>query len=534
MMIRFSRQQSYSQRNTAKDKKVSGRSRWRETAPQGSRHPSPSNTPFRALVAAAIKSFLLATFLLTACAPHKSNTSVENLITPRAPTAVPAPTSGRPQYGPGELVEYIAQNGDTLPALAERFNTSVQEILQANPIIPRDATTMPVGLPMKIPIYYLPLWGTPYQSIPDHAFVNGPAHIGFNISAFVESTDGWLKKYRVYAGGKNRTGAEMVEYVAVNYSVSPRLLLAILEYQAGALSQPEKPADKYLLGFRRTFYDSPYLQLVIAANTLNNGYYGWRSGSLTEFDLTDHTLTRPDPWQNAGSVAVQYYFSRLLSGEGYLASIGPEGLARAYMTFFGDPWLDAPITIPGSLQQPELRFPFLPGHVWAYTSGPHTGWGSGQPFAALDFAPASDISGCFTVSRDLYTTAMADGLIVRADVDGVIIDLDKDGDERTGWVLYYLHTATDSRISVGREVKAGDPIGYPSCEGGSSTGTHVHVARKYNGEWILADGPLAFNFEGWVAGGGPESREGTLTRGTQVVVACECSDFGTRVESGIR
>jgi hypothetical protein len=364
--------------------------------------------------------------------------------------------------------------------------------------------------------------------------VNGPAGIGFNTSALVESSGGWLKEYRTYAGGKRRTGAEMVDYVAVNYSVSPRLLLAILEYQSGALSNPDRPSDRFLLGFRRTFYDSPYLQLVIAANILNNGYYGWRSGSLTEFDLIDHSLTRPDPWQNAGSVAIQYYFSRLSAGDAYLAAIGPQGLARTYRTFFDDPWLVPPITIPGSLQQPALRFPFLPGHVWAYTSGPHTGWGTGEPYAALDFAPASDITGCFTVDRNLFATAMADGLVVRSDVDGVVIDLDMDGDERTGWVLYYLHTATDSRISVGREVKAGDPIGYPSCEGGSSTGTHVHVARKYNGEWIPANGPLAFNFEGWVAGGGAQAREGTLTRGAQVVVACECSDFGTRVESGAR
>jgi hypothetical protein len=431
-------------------------------------------------------------------------------------------------------VDYLAQDGDTLPALGARFNTTVDEILQANPIIPRDATTMPVGLPMKIPIYYLPLWGTAYQSIPDHAFVNGPAQVGFNTSAFVETTSGWLKDYRTYAGGKRRTGAEMVDYVAVNYSVSPRLLLAILEYQAGALSQPERPSAKYLLGFRRTFYDSPYLQLVIAANTLNNGYYGWRSGSLTEYDLLDHSLMRLDPWQNAGSVAIQYYFSRLYGEDEYLVSIGPDGLAGTYKTFFGDPWHDPIIIIPGSLQQPELRFPFLPGHVWAYTSGPHTGWGTGEPFAALDFAPASDVSGCYTAARDLFATAMADGFIVRADVDGVILDLDKDGDERTGWVLYYLHTATDSRISVGKEVRAGEPIGYPSCEGGSSTGTHVHVARKYNGEWILATGSLAFNLEGWVAGGGEESRDGTLTRGAQVVVACECSNFRTRVESGVR
>lgn len=475
---------------------------------------------------------LILAIFITSCAPREPNTAIQNIITPLAPTVIPAPTSGRPQYQPGELVEYIAQNGDNLPALAKRFNTSVDEIFKANPIIPRDATTMPVGLPMKIPIYYLPLWGTEFQSIPDHAFVNGPAQIGFNASAFVSSTNGWLKEYRAYAGGRNRTGAELVEYVAVNYSLSPRLLLALLEYQSGALTQPEPPKEKYLLGFRRAFYDSPYLQLVIAANILNNGYYGWRSGNLTEFELTDRSLTRPDPWQNAGSVALQYYFSRLRSGDEYHASIGRDGLARTYSAFFGNPWLDSPIVIPGSLRQPELRFPFLPGHVWAYTSGPHTGWGAGQPYAALDFAPASDTSGCYTVARDLYATAMADGLIVRADVDGVILDLDKDGDERTGWALYYLHTATDSRVTVGTEVKAGDPIGYPSCEGGSSTGTHIHVARKYNGEWILADGTLAFDLEGWVADG--EERDGTLTRGAQVITACECSDFGTRVESEAR
>lgn len=454
------------------------------------------------------------------------------MITPLAPTALPAPTSGRPQYAPGELVDYIAQNGDTLPALAQRFNTSVEEIFQANPIIPRDATTMPVGLPMKIPIYYLPLWGLAYQSLPDSAFINGPAQIGFNTSAFLASTDGWLKNYRVYAGEKSRNGAEMVEYVAVNYSVSPRLLLAILEYQTGALTQPDSPSQKFALGFRRAYYDTPYLQLIIAANILNNGYYGWRNGTLTEFELPDGSITRPDPWQNAGSVALQYYFSRTQTGQAYLASIGPDGLAHTYATFFGDPQLDASIGIPGSLQQPPLRFPFLAGHIWAYTSGPHTGWGSGEPYAALDFAPASDVTGCYTVARDLFSTAMADGLIVRADVDGVIVDLDKDGDERTGWVLYYLHTAADSRITVGKEVKAGDPIGYPSCEGGSATGTHVHIARKYNGEWISASGPLAFDLEGWVAGG--EERAGTLTRGARTVIACDCSDFRTRIVSELR
>ncbi|HEY3473086.1 MAG TPA: LysM domain-containing protein, partial [Anaerolineales bacterium] len=278
--------------------------------------------------------------MIASCAPGRAPSIIENMITPLAPTPVPAPTSGRPSYAPGELVDYTAQNGDTLPALAARFNTTVEEIMAANPIIPVDATTMPPGFPMKIPIYYLPLWGTAYQSIPDHAFVNGPAQIGFSTSAFVAGTSGWLKNYRVWAGEKNRTGAEAVDYIAQNYSISPQLLLALLEYQSGALTQPAMPGGKYMLGFRRVNYETPYLQLIIAANTLNNGYYNSRAGRLTEFELLDGSLFRPDPWQNAGSVALQYYFSRLYQGERYFASIGPEGLAQVFQTFFGDPWAE--------------------------------------------------------------------------------------------------------------------------------------------------------------------------------------------------
>lgn len=476
-------------------------------------------------------NLLLIPLLMASCAPAPAPSILKNMITPLAPTPMPAPTSERPKYQPGELVDYLAQNGDTLIALAARFNTTAEEIREANPIIPLDATTMPPGFPMKIPIYYLPLWGTAYQSIPDHAFVNGPAQIGFSTSAFVATTSGWLKQYRVYAGEKTRTGAEAVDYIAQNYSVSPQLLLALLEYQSGALTQPAPPAQKYMLGFRRVNYESPYLQLIIAANTLNNGYYNWRAGRLTELELLDGTLFRPDPWQNAGSVALQYYFSRLYSGERFFASIGPEGLARVYQTYFGDPWAESVMVLPGSLQQPPLQFPFVAGQLWAYTGGPHTGWGSGEPLAAIDFAPASDVSGCNTVEPDQYATAMADGLILRSDIDGTVIDLDKDGDERTGWVLFYLHLATEAKVPLGKEVKAGEPIGYPSCEGGRVTGTHVHIARKYNGEWILADGPLAFNLEGWVAHNGSREYRGTLTRGGVVVTACECSDFQSQIMS---
>lgn len=478
---------------------------------------------------------LVTTLFVSSCSRF-SNTATENTsVDPSSvneagesiPASTPLPT--RPSYAPGELVDYTAQTGDTLPALALRFNTSVDEILAANTFIPREATTMPPGMPIKIPIYYRALWGSAFHILPDHAFVNSPTGSGFNTAAFVATQPGWLKSYRAYVGGEWKSGAELVDYAAVNYSINPRLLLALLEYQGGALTQAEPTAQKNILGLYRPFWDSHYLQIVLAANTLNNGYYAWRAGTLTEFEDDADILIRPDPWQNAGSVALQYYFSRMLTGEKYQLAISSDGLYKTYESLFGNPWEDAFELIPGSLQQPEMLLPFPAYQTWNFTGGPHTGWGTGAPFSALDFAPPSEQSGCIPAKPENFATAVADGLVVRSALDGVALDLDKDGDERTGWVVFYLHLATDERVPLGSNLKAGDKIGYPSCEGGRSTGTHIHIARKYNGEWILADGPLPFILSGWIPHSGTDAYQGTLTKGGLTVIACECGDAYTSI-----
>ena len=84
------------------------------------------------------------------------------------------------------------------------------------------------------------------------------------------------------------------------------------------------------------------------------------------------------------------------------------------------------------------------------------------------------------------------GVNARSGTGIVVVDLDGDGDERTGWNIFYLHVATDRSVEAGSLVNAGDSIGHPSCEGKSvqANGTHIHIARKYNGEWVPADGTL--------------------------------------------
>jgi hypothetical protein len=78
-------------------------------------------------------------------------------------------------------------------------------------------------------------------------------------------------------------------------------------------------------------------------------------------------------------------------------------------------------------------------------------------------------------------------------------------------------------------VEAGDLIGHPSCEGGIATGTHVHLARKYNGEWILADGPLPFELSGWIAHAGTRPYQGLLVKDDATVVACPCASRETYI-----
>lgn len=463
--------------------------------------------------------------------PGEAALAQDPLITsaPAEPALEPIPT--RPIYGPGELVEYSAQAGDTLPALAVRFNTSVEEILAANSFIPISATTMPPGMPMQIPIYYLPLWGPSYRIIPDSQFVYGPALIGFDTSAFVSTHPGWLKDIVGFASGGNYTGPELVDIIALDYSVSPRLLLALLEYQSGALSQPSPPdgISDYALGFRSYAYKGLYMQMVRAADLLNDAYGGWRTGNLTEMNYPDGRQVRFDPWLNASTVSLHAYFNRIYRGDAYDLAISPEGLARTFQDLFGDPWANDQPHIPGSLAQPDFNLPFQAGRIWAFTGGPHTAWGNLQPYAALDFAPPSIDTGC--IPSNQWVTAVADGVVARSDGGILVLDLDGDGDERTGWNVFYLHVATEGNIPVGAQLTRGQPLGHPSCEGGSSTGTHVHIARKYNGEWISAYGVLPFNMEGWVAVNGRQPYQGTLQRFSQVVTANDQSNAASFIQS---
>jgi murein DD-endopeptidase MepM/ murein hydrolase activator NlpD len=219
---------------------------------------------------------------------------------------------------------------------------------------------------------------------------------------------------------------------------------------------------------------------------------------------------------NAGTAGVQQMFALLYERASWDLAVSAQGLYQTYTILFGYPFdYTVEPLVPVGLSQPEMQLPFEPGVTWAFTGGPHGGWADGSAWAALDFAP--NVQGCEV--RDEWVTAVADGLIIRVEFGAVVQDLDGDGREGTGWTVLYMHIAPDQRVTPGTYLQAGERIGHPSCEGGFSTGTHLHLARRYNGEWIAADGDIPFVLDGWVSSGTGIAYDGYLRRDGQEIEA---------------
>lgn len=475
---------------------------------------------------------LLIILFITSCAPQTKPRAEDLVAAAQASGAVPTRVPTRVPHRPGDLVEYQVQSGDTLPALAARFNTTLADLLAANPEVPPQVTTLPPGYPLQVPAYFPTLRGPSFKILPDSEFVYGPTLADFKIREELLSRPGYLSRLNAWAYKRNRPSWEVIEVVARTYSINPRLLLALLEYQTRALSNPfPTSADTtYPLQYVSRWEGGLFLQLNWAAQVLNDAYYGWRAGTLRELELADGLIQRPDPYQNAATVAVQALFARLYGLNDFNMVVNIDGFYQTYRSLWGDPFSYEVVLIPTDLRQPEMALPFTGLSAWHYTGGPHSTWGSGLPYGGIDFAPPASSSGCGTASTS-YATAVADGVIARSGEATVMLDLDGDGDEGTGWVVLYFHLDSSDLVPVGTEVKRGDPLGRPSCEGGRASGNNVHLGRRYNGEWLPANEIYPWTMSGWLVRPGAQPYEGTLVRSSEVVVACKCGNDGTRIKA---
>jgi LasA protease len=451
-----------------------------------------------------------------------STPTIRSFFATRAPgTPILSPTPDVPHGVPTLRTTqetYTVQSGDSLGKIALQFSVSIDDLMVANKLTNPDVIS--AGQVLIIPVRPPDPPGPSFKIIPDSELVNGPAAAAFDLANFVKQKNGYLSQYSGDVDGETMPGAAIVARVAEDYSVNPRLLLALLEFRSGWVTQanPDQKTIDYPMAYIDSNRKGLYKQMAFAADNLNRGYYLWRVNGLSNLILADDSVVPIAATLNAGTVGVQYLLSLFYKQADWVQAVSEQGIFATYEALFGYPFDYAidPLLPPG-LTQPPMQLPFEMGVTWSFTGGPHGGWGEGSAWAAIDFAPPGDAMGCF--QSNAWVVAAADGKIVRSDHGAVVEDFDGDGIEQTGWTLLYMHVETRDRVPLGTQVKAGDRIGHPSCEGGVSNGTHTHLARRYNGEWIPADGPLPFNLDGWISSGTGVEYDGLLTRNGQKVEA---------------
>lgn len=427
-----------------------------------------------------------------------TETGLDETSTAVATVSVETRTAGA-EIQDGQKASHTVQPGDTLTRIADRYNVSINALLRANDLPNPDFLEVGqvISLP-QTPVEYTPA----FRIVPDSRLVRSAGAISFDTEAFIRSQSGMLPEINVFtptrlADGTQRsdalTASQIIERVSREYSVDARLLIAFLEHFSGLVTRPTDVEEALLyplatpqattLAGRKGLY----AQLSWLADQLNQGYYDWKYRGKTILEAADGSRLNFHPDLNAGTIGLQFAIAQLRGFEHWESDVGETGLFETYRRLFGDPFEDAHETTAAALAQPALTLPFPRGDVWRFTGGFHGGWGNGSAWSAVDFAPPDeeDAGWCYTSSFPI--TAIAPGIIARIDDGVIVLDLDGDGNEGSGWTILYLHVSPHDALRESQVVDAGNILGYTSCAGGFSTATHLHIARRFNGEWIPAD-----------------------------------------------
>ena len=328
---------------------------------------------------------------LAAVTPDPANTEMVLTATPTTPSGTPLPP-----------ILYYTQAGDTLPAIAFRFGVGVEEISSSENIPSRGLIN--AGMLLIIP-NRLGVTGQGGLIIPDSDVVYSPSALDFDMSTYLVDAGGYFGTYKEYLAEGWMTGAQVVQKVATESSINPRVLIALVEFQSHwVYGQPEfQNAVDYPIGYVRPDKKGLYKQLNWAVQQLMVGYYGWRNGILAEVKFADGSTLRMAPQLNAGSAAVQYVLSKTNTFDQWNDALNSSNnFSSVFASMYGDPWQRAQTVeplLPVNLTQPDMILPFLPGHTWSFTGGPHSAWGTDSAIAALDFAPSSVVSGCADSGR---------------------------------------------------------------------------------------------------------------------------------------
>lgn len=441
-------------------------------------------------------------------------------VAPPVPTplpvgAMPIPT---PQFPLTEF--YTIESGDTLSWISYVYDISLEDLAALNGLDPETAVIQE-GQTLRVPLL-VDRTGPLVTLLPDSEVVYSPAYVDFNTEAFIQAQGGFLATQTTRVDGVELSAGQAIDLLARRFSVGPRVLLALLEYYGGWVTQAQ-PSNFQPAGPACPHGENLYLQLGWAAARINEGYYGYKQNGSIAVVFKDRSRAIVPGRLNAGTVGVMNLLAVNSDWETWQTELGADGFMKTYRRLFGDPAaLAVEPLVPANLVQPEMRLPWEKGKTFYYTGGPHAAYVDGSAWAAIDFGPPDVLGSCYYSEENM--TAAAAGKVLLGNKGELYLDLDGDGNLQTGWVLLYLHLVANDNLAQGQMVKAGEPLGVASCEGGAADAAHLHFARRYNGEWMPAGGPVPMVLSGWEVKNGAGQYEGGMVRRGETKTACECWD----------
>jgi len=433
-------------------------------------------------------------------------------------TLMPTPTRVIPDT---TAVYYTVGVGDTLSRIALLYGTTIESVMELNHLTNADQLKIGQKLQVSLDAQYI---GPSDLLIPDSEMVLGPGYTDFDVETFVSSHSGYLNAYVEPVMGVTMKGSAIVDLVSKQYSVGPRVLLTLLELKGEWVINPNPSPQQLLYPMNYVgpdYWQGLYHQLIMAADALNTGFYGWRHDNVWLVQTKDGAFTRYSEHLNAGTAGIQYALAKGAGNHADLVNM-LNRFTEVYDQLFGNPFDFAvePL-ISQDATDLSLSLPWAKGETWYLSGGAHPGWGTLGALSALDFVTGERHLGC--QMSQAWVTAAAEGTVVMSHDGMVLQDGDGDGVLGTGWVLLYMHIAAQDRVAEGTHLFTGDKIGHPSCEGGVSYASHLHFARRYNGVWIAVDDKRwPIDLSGWTALPGQQAYEGTMIKDDHVKTACEC------------
>ena len=340
----------------------------------------------------------------------------------------------------------------------------------------------------------------------DHGF-NGP-----EIQAFLEARGSPLRDVRFQVGSRSQSFTDVLVSLSSLYSLSPRLLLALIDLQSGLVSSSNASPEQlaWALGYRGDGGGRRglYSQLRWAARELRyavRDYSTRGDDALPPLAFADGTLQ---------DVSADLPFSRYVLARALAPTVAPgslgarlDGLVNSYARLFGDPReppIDWPAPAQPFLTRPmEQNFPitsffdhdapFLRQNgslftYWgraetdsAFAYDGHTGWdyGIGPPDKVLAAAPGvvtfagNSDDGCATPAR------------------AVIID------HGNGYRTLSWHLASIA-VEAGQQVERGQELGVAG-ESGCAIGAHLHFQVQYLGRDVDPYGWCGAAADPWAA-----------------------------------